>query len=216
MKKQKAIEEMDPDYQLFIDTQLSKYLNQNMKGDFDSDIEAKDIIGKIINTWNNKIIVEKEKLDTLDEAAKTRWFNSIELADQHIKTEKQNPEIPAVIEFPLELISIIFSGHPGSEFELLPFCWTVLHYLGYKHERMQEIISGSEPMEIEIELLRWAYEIINDVNKALHTKSESKAEEFMDVAYYAACERMENENANNTIIKLQEYLSKGIKKKKMK
>jgi len=61
---------MRADNHLFLDIQMGKYLKQNNKGNFDSDIGAKDVIGKIINAWNDKIAVEKEKLDTLDEAAR--------------------------------------------------------------------------------------------------------------------------------------------------
>jgi hypothetical protein len=214
MKKQKSIEEMKADYHLFIDIQMGKYLRQNNKDEFDSHAEAKDIIGKILTTWNSKIAVEKEKLDTLDVAAKAGWFNSIEIHYLQDKTEKQSSEKPGNIEPSTGVMNKIFPGISNSELDLIPFCWALLEPLGYKYERMREIIAGSVPAEIEIQLFRWSHEIVSIVNKAVHAKLESKAKDFMDTAYYRACERLENKDAKDIIIKLQKYLLKEIKKNK--
>jgi hypothetical protein len=214
MKKQKSIEEIKADYHLFIDVQMGKYLGQNNKDEFDSNAEAKDIIGKILTTWNNKIASEKEKLDTLDVAAKTGWFNSIEIQFLQDKTEKQSSGKPGNIEPSTGVMNKIFPGLSDRELDLIPFCWALLEPLGYKYERMREIIAGSVPAEIEIQLLRWSHEIVSIVNKAVHAKSESKTEELMDIAYYRACERLENKDAKEIIIKLQKYVLKEIKKKK--
>jgi hypothetical protein len=216
MKKQKTIEEMKADYHLFMDIQMGKYLQKNNKNEFDSNDEAKDVIGKIINKWNEKIAVEKEKLDALDEAAKTGWFNSIEIEFNHLVTESLDPVITTGSVKPIGLIDKIFPELSNSQMELVPYCRAVLEPLGYKYDRMREIIAGIEPTEIEIELFRWAYEIVNIVNRAVKVKSAIKAEEIMDTAYYMACERLDKEAAKNVIIKIQKYLLKEIKKKKKK
>lgn len=212
MKKQKLIDEIRADYHLFFDIQIGKYLKQVNKGEFDTQAEAKRIINKIINIWNEKISVEKEKLDTLDKAAKAGWFNSIEIDFINTNIDKYRRVIPAKIKPSNEIMGKVLPGLTDSELNLVPFCWTLLEPHGYKYERMRDIIAGSEPLEIEIELIRWAYKIVNTIDKALRAKSVYKAEELINAAYKMACEKLKKETARIAVIKVQGDLTREMKK----
>ncbi|MDR3626151.1 MAG: hypothetical protein P4L45_04930 [Ignavibacteriaceae bacterium] len=192
---------------------MGKYLRIANKNEFETNDEAKKIIGQIIKTWNNKIADQKEKLDTLDEAAKTGWFNSIEIKFDLMVMEKQNPIITAESVSPIGLVDKIFPELSDSQLDLIPFCWVFLEPLGYKYERMREVLSGIDSTEIEIELFQWSLEIVNIVNRAVKIKSALMAEEIMDAAYDLACEKLDKGMAKDAILQLQVHLLKEIKKK---
>lgn len=213
MAKQKSIEEIKADYHLFLDIQMGKYLRINNRNEFETNDEAKKIIGQIIKTWNNKIADQKEKLDRLDKAAKTGWFNSIEIDFNQVEAEQMGPVITGSSINPIGPLDKTSRELLNYQLDLMPFCWIVLEPLGYKYERMREILSGIDSTEIEIELFRWSLEIVNIVNKAVKVKSAIKAEEIMDAAYDLACEKLDKGTAKDAIVQLQIYLLKEIKKK---
>jgi hypothetical protein len=69
-------EEIKADYHLFINIQMGKYLSSKNKSEFSSDEEAIMVMGKIVEAYNQKIASDHLRLDNLNEAAKTSWFNS--------------------------------------------------------------------------------------------------------------------------------------------
>jgi hypothetical protein len=70
------------------------------------------------------------------------------------------------------------------ELDLIPYYYILLNALGYKFDRMREIISGVQPSELESGLIQWSFKIVRLVNKAVHTKSPGKAEDILDEAYH--------------------------------
>lgn len=79
MTKQKSVEEIKADYNLFINIQMGKYFKLMNKAEFDSDEEAKRVLGKIVDEYNNSIAGEHARLDQSDLTAKTFWFNSVNI-----------------------------------------------------------------------------------------------------------------------------------------
>ena len=212
----KSIDEIKADYHLFIEIQMGKYFRSINKSEFSDEAEAKFVLDKIINAYNQKIASEHLKLDNLNPAAKTAWFNSIEIDFTDKSADEMNSEEFAGSDYGPGILSDIFPGISDKELDLVPFCWVVLQPLNYKAERFSEIIAGSEPLEIEIELLQWAYKITSLVNKAIYTKSGTKAEVLMDKAYYLACEKVKKKEAKDIILNLQRVLRKEMDKNKKK
>jgi hypothetical protein len=79
MKLKKSIEEIKNDYHLFIDIQMGKFLKSVNQSEFHSEKEAQNILGKIIEVYNNLIAPEHDRLDNSTVEAKTVWFNSVEI-----------------------------------------------------------------------------------------------------------------------------------------
>ncbi len=212
MKKQKIIEEVKVDYHLFIDIQMGKYFIKNNKKEFDTENEAKVVLSQIIAAWNKYVAAKNQKYDSLDKAGTAAWFNSIEIdfeKDISVKNILSKDSAAKEKESIPELVS-------DKELDLIPYCYTVLNAMGYKFERMKEIIAGAQPSELESELIQWSFKIVRLVNKAVHTRSANKAEDILDEAYYMLLEKMDKPDARKTLLNLHGHLLDEFNKKKKK
>jgi hypothetical protein len=216
MKNKKSKIEMSADLDLFINIQVSNYLLQCNKENFDDAIEEEYVTSLIIDVWDDIVSQETEKLNTLDDAAKTEWFNSLEIEFDREDTENRIPLIKDGSINPYNLEDRIFPDLSESQLDLIPYCWVVLEPIGYKYQRFKDIVAGVDPAEIEIELFRWSYEIVSYVNDSVRAKSRKMAEEIIYDAHGMACEKMDEGAADETILLLQMHLLREAKRKKRK
>jgi hypothetical protein len=212
MKKQKTIEEVKEDYHLFIDIQMGKYFRQKNITEFETENEAKLVLGQIISAWNNYVASNHEKHDSLDKSGIVSWFNSIEIEFDNMSEQESKTSN----KFPIQKNDYIPGKVSDKELDLIPYCYTVLNAIGYKFERMREIISGAQPSELESELIQWSFKIVILTNKAVHTKSAGKAEDILDEAYYMLLEKMDKPEAKKALMNLHGHLLKDFKKRKNK
>jgi hypothetical protein len=213
MNKKKSIEEIKADYHLFVDIQMGKYFKLKNKSEFSNEEEAKKILGAIVEAYNKNIAANHVRLDNSDKTAKVSWFNSIEI---DFESDKRNQKSNKKKELSEEKYERAPEAIIDKELDLIPYCYTVLSTLGYKFERMREIISGEQPSEIESELIQWSFKIVRLVNKAVHIKSASKAVDILDEAYYLLLEKMDKPDAKRTLSNLHDFILSDFNKKKRK
>ena len=212
MKKQKTIEEVKEDYHLFIDIQMGKYFRKKNITEFETENEAKFVLGQIISAWNKNVASNHEKHDSFDKSGIVSWFNSIEIEFDNMSEQESKTSN----EFTIQKNDYIPGKVSDKELDLIPYCYTVLNAIGYKFERMREIISGAQPSELESELIQWSFKIVRLTNKAVHTKSAGKAEDILDEAYYMLLEKMDKPEAKKALMNLHGHLLKDFKKRKNK
>lgn len=212
MKKQKSITEIKEDYHLFIDIQMGKYFRKRNINEFETENEAKIILSQIIAAWNKYVAANHQKHDELDKAGVAAWFNSIEIEFEN--THKQESKAGKRSSFLKN--ENISEKLIDKELDLIHYCYIVLNSMGYKFERMREIISGAQPSGFESELIQWSFKIVMLVNKAVHTKSANKAEDILDEAYYMLLEKMDKPEAKKTLLNLHGHLLDDFNKRKKK
>jgi hypothetical protein len=212
MKKQKTITEIKEDYHIFIDLQMGKYFRTKNINEFQTENEAKAVLGRIITGWNKYVAANHKKFDKVDKAGVAAWFNSIEIDFEGIPEQ----ETKTVNKMTFQKNENITEQISDKELDLIPYCYIVLNALGYKFERMSEIMSGAQPSEFESELIQWSFKTVRLVNKAVHTKSTNKAENILDKAYYMLLEKMDKPEAKKTLLDLHGHLLDDFNKRKQK
>ena len=135
MKKQKTIEEVKEDYHLFIDIQMGKYFRKKNITEFETENEAKFVLGQIISAWNKNVASNHEKHDSFDKSGIVSWFNSIEIEFDNMSEQESKTSN----EFTIQKNDYIPGKVSDKELDLIPYCYTVLNAIGYKFERMREI-----------------------------------------------------------------------------
>lgn len=200
----KSIEEIKADSNLFIDIQMGKYLSSRNKSEFSSDEEAKLIMDKIIEIYNQEIAADHLRLDNLNEAAKVSWFNSVEI-DFEKPQRNSLPVEKSLVDIDKETKEFI--SFYNNEFYFLPegailyliFAGPALEAYGYPLERFKKIAYGEEPTEIEKDLLGWASDLSRGISMAYHEKNEVKKEKFLDASFYVACEKLDKKTAAKVV-----------------
>lgn len=219
----KSIEEIKADYHLFIDIQMGKYLSSSNKSEFSTIEEANRIMGKIVETYNQKIASDHLRLDNLNEAAKTNWFNSVEIdfsAEDAVPSGRQgitageenfpisilsSKDIPKIDKATKDFISFyndVLPFLPDGAIMYLMFAGPALEAYGYSLERFQKIIEGEEPTEIEMDLLEWAHDLSLGVSMAFLEKNEVKKEQFLAASLDVACEELDKKTALEVVAKI--------------
>jgi hypothetical protein len=210
MTRQKTIEEMNAGYKLFLDIQMGKYLKSMNKAEFDSDEEAANVIKKIVNEWNNSIADKHAMLDNSDLTAKTSWFNSVNIDFKKSAGMKTMPGTTKEIqEETKEMISHyneIFPYLPEGAVLLLLFAGPAMEAYGYPLERFNKLVNGEEPTEIEIDLLRWAYDIALLSMSAFMEKIKSKKKKYLEKSIDIAAEELDKETALGVVHDIYENI----------
>ena len=191
---------------------MGKYFRKRNITEFETENKAKVVLDQIIAAWNKSVATQHQKHDRLDKAGVAAWFNSIEIEfeNTHKQESKAGKKLSSLKnENITEKVS-------DKELDLIPYRYTVLNALGYKFERMREIISGPQPSGLESELIQWSFKIVRLVNKAAATKSANKAEDILDEACYILLEKMDKSEAKKTLLNLHNHVLKDFDKKKDK
>lgn len=182
----KSIEEIKADYHLFIDIQMGKYLKSVNRGEFNSDAEAKNVLDKIIETYNKLISPEHDRLDNSITEAKASWFNSIQIdypspaSVSHTinyKNKLQETSLEAI-----ELYDELFSFLPPGNFVFLLLAVPALEAYGYPFQRLSKLLDGETPSAIEKDILRWAYTITLYLMSAFIEKKETDKKKALSYA----------------------------------
>jgi hypothetical protein len=236
----KKIEEIKADYHLFIDIQMGKYLSSRNKNEFSSDEEARLVMGKIIDTYNQKIASDHLRLDNLNEAAKTSWFNSVEIdfsaesavhsgrdgfapGEENFTTSfmgtKDIPKIDKVTGDFISFYNDALPFLPEGAIIYLMFAGPALEAYGYPLDRFKKIIEGEEPTEIEEDLLLWAYDLSFSVAEAYLEKDKVEKDILIEYSISIAEEELDEKTALEVVAEIygnyEEDFS-GLKKERKK
>ncbi len=223
-QKDSVGDEIRADYRLFIDIQMGKYLRSKNKSEFDSDDEAKFIMSKVIEAYNQKIASNYLRLDNLNEAAKVSWFNSVEIdfentLNQYLPVEN----IPFINKETRDFISYynnLFPFLPEGAIIYLINAGPALEAYAYPMERFKKIIEGEETTEIEEDLLLWAYNIAFEVSQSYLEKNKVKKEKLLANSITIAEEELDEKTALNVVSQIyanyKESFTELHKKKKNK
>lgn len=79
MKQNRSIEEIINDNHLFIDIRMRRYLESVNQSELISEVGAKNVLGKIIETSTNLIAPEHDRMDNSTTEAKAARFNSVNI-----------------------------------------------------------------------------------------------------------------------------------------
>ncbi len=215
----KSIEEIKADYHLFIDIQMGKYLKNVNKSEFSNDSEAKLVLDKIVEAYNQKVASDHLRLDNLNNAAKTAWFNSIEL-DFRKEVTKAISEFEAVFENEFEKVTEhfydIFPFLPDGSMEVLIFVGPALEAYGLPFERFKDLILGEPPTEIEEDIITWAFEVTFNVMGSLVERGKAKRKKILDDAIKIAGEELDKETAINVVQEICNAITETIGKEPKK
>ncbi len=192
----KSVKEIKADYQLFIDIQIDKYLKQAGKSKFSDDDETGFVMMKIIEAYNLEVAAEHLRLDNLNKAGKTAWFNSIEidfseddwqelliiLGDEFIKISKHFFEV--------------FPFLPEDSLSHLIFVRSALKTYGFPFERFKELLlAEDEPTKMEEDVLLWAFAVVGTVMDSTVEKTMTKQKQHLTDAVLLACEKLDSDLA---------------------
>lgn len=201
-----GLEEIKTDYHLFIDIQMGKYLKSTHKSEFSSDEEAKFVIGRILQTWNDKIAHQHLRLDNSSIESKTSWFNSIDINYQEkidsTVTSNFNPDIRKVSMQMVNHYNDLFPFLPKNSVMFLFFAGPALEAYGYSLERFNKLIDGQTPTEIEKDLLQWAYDISFGAMVAYLEKNNSVKDKLLSKTIRIAKEELDQQTAINVVAKI--------------
>ena len=221
----KSIEEIKADYHLFINIQMGKYLKSFNRSEFNSDAEAKNVMDKIIETYNKLIAPEHDRLDHSTNEAKAAWFNSIQInflsyvsgsnsLDYKSKLKETTPEL-------LKLYDQIFPFLPPGNILFVLLAVPALEAYGYPYQRFSKLLDGENPSEIEKDILRWAYTITLYLMSAFIEKKEADKKKALSYALETANKELDEKTSKKVIDEINANINehfasmkKGKKKKK--
>jgi len=182
MKPNKSIEEIKNDYHLFIDIQMGKFLKSANQSEFQSEKEAQNILGKIIEAYNNLIAPEHNRLDASTPEAKTSWFNSVEIdffsLTQPVTNEPDVKETFRAMENVITSYDEMFPFLPKGAVLFLLFAGPALEAYGYSLERFKKLLDGEKPTDIEKNILQWAYDVTALLSIAYKEKKASSKDKY--------------------------------------
>ena len=195
----------------FQNIQLDKYFqNQNIKS-FRSMPEAQNFANMISSFWNNEIVPHKNKLDTLSAVEKTKWFNSIDIdfnyeepVENSGETEDDSMEI--IPDELIEKLDETFPYLPRGGALLLPIASAALKAIGYKKNRIAEIMEGAEVSEAEEYYINWAIDIVAAVGAAGAEKDSKTQTKMLKIALDIAMEELDEQEALYVIKIIKEIL----------
>lgn len=174
MKPNKPIEQIQQDYHLFLDIQMGKYLKSVNRSEFNSEDEAKNVLGKIIDAYNTLIAPKHDRLDNSTTETKTDWFNSVEINFQTTTANQTKNNGTNGREALKEMENCYDDPFPflpeGAVFYLI-LAGPALEAYGYSIERFNEVIQGKTPTPIEEDLFLWAYNLTAEIMQAYLKKS---------------------------------------------
>jgi len=223
-----SVDGLMDDLHHFQNIQVDKYFKKQNIETFRSMEEAQYFLDLIKSTWNNEIAPHKRKLDKLSAVEKTKWFNSIDIdfnyeepVDNFNETEDELVEGNSDEFF--EGFDELFPYLPAGSALLLPIASLALKALGYKDDRISEIIEGAEVSEAEEYFINWAIDIVAIIGTAYTEKNKKREDILLIEALDIAMEELDKQEAIQLNAALMQIIyedlgknAKGIKKKKKK
>jgi hypothetical protein len=204
------IDKIKADYNLFIELQIKKYLEQCGKDKFSTNDETKAVVDKIVAVWNSEIADQHERLDNTDLEAKTEWFNSVEIdfdLDQQLQVTKSlwdgtDIDFMDMVEYYDELFPFL----PKGAIVFLTFAGPAFEAYGYPIERYTKLFNGEEPTEIEKLLLYWAHNIAYGVMAFHIEKSASNRENIRSATLKIAEMELDPQTARKVFDDILTYI----------
>ena len=196
------------DYHLFIDIQMGKYLKQVRRTEFKSEIEAKTVIGKIIESYNKFIAPENDRLDNSGNEAKTAWFNSVEAEFGDIDKEIDSFGRKFNIEFnkAMDYYDNLFPFLPEKSMTVLIFAGPALEAYGLPLKRFTALLNGDKITEIEKGILLWAYNLSSMTMAGFRQKTKKIRDKFLQEALEIAMEELEEKISIDVVAKIYQNL----------
>lgn len=206
-----SIEQIKADYHLFIDIQMGKYLKSVNRSEFNSDAEAKNILDKIIESYNKQIAPEHDRLDNSTNEAKAAWFNSIQI-DFHFSGSDSNSlnyksklkeTTPEVIKF----YDKVFPFLPPGNILFVLLAVPALEAYGYPYQRFSKLLEGEKPSAIEKDILRWGYTITLYLMSAFIEKKEADKKKALSYAIETANKELDELTTQKVISEINDNIN---------
>lgn len=207
---------------------MAKYLKSVNRGEFNSDAEAKNILDKIIETYNKLIAPEHNRLDDSTTEAKAAWFNSIEIdfSSQSSITDSETYK-SKINQISLEMLKYyddnVFPYLPPGAVKFLLLAGPALDAYGYPFERFKKLMLGEKPTDIEKGILRWAYTITLYLLAGYMEKSLADRKRFLLDATLEANKELDENTTKKVITEIYDnidehfaFLEKNENKKRKK
>lgn len=188
--------------------QIDKYLKFASKREIDDGSEMQNVIGLIMETWNEVVTHEQEKLDSLSTKEKTDWFNSIDI-DFSKEPDYQFPLLNDD-QFDNEYYDMLTIYDTLDEEDILfvPFTFPFLLALGIPQNRLDHLFSSVvEPTDYEIDMMDWALAIV-DILLDMEfegTKADEK-KEGIKIAIEIAKHNLDEDSAEKAVLESLEII----------
>lgn len=218
-----SIEQIKADYHLFIDIQMGKYLKSVNRSEFNSDAEAKNVLDKIIESYNKQIAPEHDRLDNSTNEAKAAWFNSVQInflfSDSGSNSlnykSKLKETTPEVIKF----YDKVFPFLPPGNILFVLLAVPALEAYGYPYQRFSKLLEGEKPSAIEKDILRWGYTITLYLMSAFIEKKEADKKKALSYAIETANKELDEITTHKVISEINDNINEhfaSMKKSKNK
>jgi hypothetical protein len=213
MKNIPNYENLTADYHLFIDIQMGKYLRSVNKNEFSSDDEAKLVIGKILQAWNDKISNKHNQLDNSTTEAKTAWFNSIDIDFPSLTTlvTDNKQKIRNATKSMINYYDNIFPFLPEGAVMYLLFAGPALEAYGYSLERFSKLLHGEKPTGIEKYILQWAYDVSFGIMLAYLAKNDSIKDKLLSNSLKLLKKELDEQTAANVLSNIYSSIQENYK-----
>lgn len=185
---------------------MGKYLKSVGRSEFISEIEAKKILGQIVETYNSVIASDHNRLDNSSIESKTSWFNSVEIkfqtSAQRKKVDSNGASIRKATKELVNYYDDLFPFLPEGAVIHLILAGPALEAYGYSLERFNKLINGDEPTPIEEDLLLWAYDLTSEILDAYMKKNKSIKDKLFSNAIQIAKTKLDEKTSIETVAKI--------------
>jgi hypothetical protein len=204
----------DPNHFRTIQTEL--YLQQQGKTEFSTKEETMEVIGAILQAWNEHLAPRSKEIETMTAAEKTELFGGVRVdfarqfeppvfkQPQTVETELSDDD-----RHVLELFDSMFPFLPPGTGIFLPGAMIALIALGIDKGRLKAIINGDEPSDDEEDLIMWAVDATAVLVDALDVEGTPQEIELTRRAMDILREELSDPEAGVVLLEIKKYLKEG-------
>ncbi len=188
----------------FQNIHLHRYHTARGRNRLESEKEAKQVLGAIMQAWNEKIAPQAKSLDGMTAAEKTALFESVTVDfAKPFEPPLTSPREPAKVlrlagpsikpatkkreeEF-FNLLDNVFGFLPGQLPKLIWLALPAMEAAGLKRKRFFKIVEGAPITDKEKEIVKWAGEVFESVQSAKFSRNTDDEVDAMCDALTVAC-----------------------------
>lgn len=203
----KSIKQIQDDLHLFIEIQVSKYLVNAGKSQFNDENELAQTAEIIMKAYNEKIASDHLRLDNLSPDSKVKWFESVEIDWSLLQDEPDSedmdddllPEDEEEVEEMRRWFYKHFPSLPDNSFEIFFTSLPALKKAGIPSEKLVEILHGRKPNRYEEDMFYWGLALTSQIIYSQQVKGKAARIKAARKAMEIASQSLSKEDAEDVI-----------------